>query len=483
MRVAVIGGGLGGIAAAVNLRRRGADVTIFERSSGPGGTWWDNRYPGAACDIPSHYYSYSFRLHQWPRTHATQAEILDYVQQVIDEYGLRPSMRFSTAVTRAVWDEPGAAWTLSLDPGGEERFDVVVSALGLLNEPRYPEWPGMEDFAGPMFHTARWESEHDLTGRTVAVVGTGSTAAQIVPALAGKAGQLTLFSREPAWVIPKGDRVFGEHERRRLRSKLVRRVERLKAFVRTERSGLAAEPGSRWYDMLEAKCRAYFDQELGDRPDLQAVLRPDYPLQCKRPLITSDFYPALKRPDVTLVPRGVTRVTERGLIDTDGVEHAADVIVMATGFQPWNFQASLDVVGRGGRSLHGVWGDEPAAYLGINVTGFPNFFMMYGPNTNVGCVTAVLERQAEYIGRAVSRMARSGHRVIDVPRPAMDAVNRLIDRANADRTWEGGCHNYYHSSSGRNVTQWPWTSAHYYLAARLGDRLLRTGPPATPHMR
>ncbi len=483
-RVAVIGAGLGGVAAAIHARRLGLPVTVFERSPGPGGTWWDNRYPGAACDIPSHYYSYSFRLHEWPRTHATQAEIQDYVEQVVDEHGLRPHLRFGVEVERAEWDEARSLYVLTTTAGATHEAEVLVTATGLLNHPRYPMWPGMAEFAGPMFHTARWEHEHDLAGKHVAIVGTGSTAAQVVPALAGHAGRVTLFSREPAWVVPKNDHDFSERQMARLRLPGVRRFERLKVLLRTERTALAADPESGYRQKMERTCREYFDATFADRPDLAEVLRPDYPFYCKRPLISSDFYPALKRDDVTLVPRGVQRVTRDGLVDTDGTEHPADVVVLATGFEPWRFLPSVEVVGRAGRSIHGVWGDEPEAFLGLNVTGFPNHFILYGPNSNVGCVTAVLERQCEYVGRALARMVRTGAATIDVPRPVMDATNRIVDRGNGTRAWDtAGCNNYFHAPSGRNVTQWPWTQMSYTLATKVGHRFLRTAgtfaaPPA-----
>lgn len=474
-RAAIIGAGLGGIAAAVHLKRLGVPLTIFERSDGPGGTWWDNRYPGCTCDIASHYYSYSFRLHEWRGTHATQAEIQDYVEQVIDEFGIREDLRFGTPITRAEWDEDRSLYRLTTAAGEEHEAEILVSALGLLNHPRYPDWPGLDEFHGPAFHTARWEPEHDLTGKHVAVVGTGSTAAQVVPALAGTASKITMFSREPAWVMPKGDHAFSPQELTRFRKTRAKRLERLKIFLRVERTGLAADPQSRFHAQMETICRDYFDQMFADRPDLAAVLRPDYPFQCKRPLITSDLYPALKRDDVELIPHGVQRVTEAGLVDATGREHPVDAIVMATGFEPWNFLTSIDIVGRGGRSLHGVWGEEPEAFLGINVSGFPNLFVLYGPNTNVGSVTAVLERQSEYMAHAVRKMLKRGAATIDVPRPLMDLSNRAIDRANRARSWDGGCSNYYHSSTGRNVTQWPWTALGYSLSTKVGSRLLRVG--------
>jgi cation diffusion facilitator CzcD-associated flavoprotein CzcO len=466
--VAIIGAGLGGIAAAVHLKRAGiATMTIFEQSAGPGGTWWDNTYPGAECDIEIAFYAYSFMPHDWPRTHASQPEIQAYIQSVIDRFELAPHLRFNTAIASAVWDDQRHVYTVTAADGTSMQFDAVIAALGLLNVPRYPEWPGLDRFTGPRFHTARWEHQHDLRGKHVAVVGNGSSAAQVVPAIAPVAGHVSMFAREPAYVMHKGDRPLSDVERRTRRTKLGRTLERARVFWRIERAMSVRNARSA---MQRRMCEAFFayrDRVFADRPDLRAIVAPDYPFACKRPIASSDLLPALTRDNVTLIPKGVVSVTERGVVDTDGVEHRVDAIVMATGFQPWNFLATLRVIGRGGREIHGVWGDQPEAFLGIQVAGFPNFFMMYGPNTNYMCVTFMLERQAEYIARAMRRLMRERATAIDVRRGVMDAYNILVERSLAKKTLEGNCHNYYHSASGRNVVTWPWRGTVYALATRL----------------
>lgn len=468
-RVAIIGAGLGGIAAAVNLRRAGVErITIFEQSAGPGGTWWDNNYPGAECDIPIAIYSYSFMDYDWPRTHASDSEIVTYLRAVIAKFGLERSLRFNTRVASAVWDDLRHVWTVTTATGETLECDVVVTALGLLNVPKYPDWPGLERFRGPKFHSARWEHQHELAGKRVAVVGTGSTAAQVVPSLAKRGSDVVMFSREPAYIVQKDVRELAEPERRERLTPAWRRRERAKLFWNIEKAMLVRFPNSRRQRAARAAFLAYRDRVFANRPDLVAWATPKYPFACKRPVNSSELLPALTRENVQLVQRAVVSVTEDGVVDSDGAEHKVDALVMATGFQPWNFIATMKVIGRGNRSLHGVWGDQPEAFLGMQVPGFPNFFMMYGPNTNFFCITFMLERQAEYITRAVKRLARTGATAIEVRRGVTDAYNRLVDRSLSRKTLEGNCHNYYHSATGRNVVTYPWWGTIYALCTRFG---------------
>ncbi len=485
--VVVVGGGLGGIATGVKLRQAGIGTfTIVEQSAGPGGTWWDNRYPGAEVDVGSHLYSFSFKSFDWSRTHARQPELHRYIEAVVEQFDLRPHFRFNAKVERAVWDEASHTYTVSLDSGEELIADVVVSAVGLLNHPRYPDWPGLEDFAGPCFHTSRWEHHHDLSGKRVAVVGTGSTAAQLVPAIVGTAGRVTLFQREPGWVIPKGDRDFTDEERAGYRHWWARRRERIRLLYQLERNQLRGDihrPGSKLNTLREQQCRKYIAAVFKQRPDLAEAVTPTYPYPGKRPVLCGDFYPALLRPDVELVPHAVVSVTETGVVDDTGQEHPVDILVLSTGFQPSNYLATLEVVGRGGRSLREEWAGEPRAFLGITVPGFPNFFMLYGPNTNGGEIVTHLERQAEYAVRAVKRMARSDVVAVDVKRSYYERYNRWLQQAMVGTAWTVS-NNYYKSASGRIVTQWPYGSVPYgILTKTLGPlsqvttRRKPAGPP------
>lgn len=478
LRVAIIGAGLGGIAAAVKLSRRtGATFVIFEQSAGVGGTWFDNRYPGCEVDVHSHAYSFSFLRYDWKRTHATQAELLAYAEHVVERFGLTPHLRLNTRVTDLVWEESTSTYTLSTEHGENEEFDVVVSALGLLSVPRYPEWPGLDTFAGPCFHTSRWE-EHDLTGKSVAVVGTGSTAVQIVPAIAPTAGQVYVFQREPGWIEPKNEREFTRRRRWWYRHvPFAQKLSRARIFHQGNRRFKGFDVTSARQRRMRELCERFIAARIDD-PATRAAVTPDYPWGCKRPVLSSTFYTALNRDDVELVPHAVRRVTETGVVDATGTARDVDVLILSTGFQPTRFLASLDVKGRDGRSIHDVWRERASAFLGITVPGFPNFFILYGPNTNGGVsIIAQLERQAEVVVRSVRRLDRTRRRSIDTSPLAARRFVAWVDRrmATSASAMNAGCHNYYHDPAGHNVTQWPGGHLAYAVATRLIARLgLRT---------
>jgi len=478
MRVAIIGAGLGGIAAAVKLKKStSAEFVVFEQSAGVGGTWYDNRYPGCEVDVHSHAYSFSFLKYDWKRTHATQPELLAYAEHVVEHFGLTPHLRLNTRVTDLVWEESTSTYTLSTADGDSHEFDVVISALGLLSVPRYPEWPGLETFAGPCFHTSRWE-EHDLTGKSVAVVGTGSTAVQIIPSIAPIAGQVHVFQREPGWIEPKNEREYTERERWMFRNvPLVQRLHRARIFHQGNKRFKGYDVGSRRQRRMREVCERFIAGSIAD-PRTRAAVTPGYPWGCKRPVLSSTFYPALNRDNVELVPHAVTRVTPTGVVDAAGTTRDIDVLILSTGFQPTKFLAGLDVKGRDGRSIHDVWRERASAFLGITVPGFPNFFILYGPNTNGGVsVIAQLERQAEVMVGAVRRMERARHGSVDTSPNATRRFVEWVDRrlATSASAMNSGCHNYYHDPSGHNVTQWPAGHLAYAVATRVLARFgLRT---------
>jgi cation diffusion facilitator CzcD-associated flavoprotein CzcO len=462
--VAIVGSGFAGIAAGVKLRQAGIEsFTIYEKSLEVGGTWRDNTYPGCEVDTSSSLYAFSFTIPSWSRTHARQPELRKYLEGVVDEFRLRPHIRTGVGVDGAEWDATAQAYTLRLDDGTTATCQVLISAVGFLNVPKLPDWPGLESFRGPSFHTARWEHEHDLAGKRIAVVGTGSSAIQLVPEIAKVAGRVLLFQREPGWVLPKGDRDYTPEEQEVLRSPLRWRRERLQQLRRIEKNlwrGGAYRPGAKPNTAGEAICRSYIDRQFADRPDLREAVTPSYPYWGKRVIFASTFYPALKRDNVELILRAVTRVTETGVVDADGVAHPVDVLVLATGFQPTNYLAHLRVAGRDGRSLHDYWAGEPRAFLGITVPGFPNFFLMYGPGTNGGEIVWMLERQAEYAVRAVRRMMRTGATAIEVKRRWADAYDRWLQWTVRKTAWTVS-HNYFKAESGKVVTQWPYSPLAY----------------------
>jgi cation diffusion facilitator CzcD-associated flavoprotein CzcO len=476
MRVAIIGAGLGGLAAAVKLRQRTtADFVIFEQSAGIGGTWRDNRYPGCEVDIHSHAYSYSFLKYEWPRTHATQPELLAYAEHVVKVFGLDAHLRLNTQVTSLTWEEPAARYVLSAGDGERHEFDAVISATGLLSVPRYPDWPGLASFAGVCFHTARWEPDHDLSGKTVAVVGTGSTSAQVVPAIAPRAGQLYVYQREPGWVEPKREREFTRRELWFYRHvPLAQRAHRAWLFFRAMRRFKGFDVNSKLQRQLREACLAFINRSVAD-PVTRDAVTPRYPWGCKRVVLASSFYDTLNRPNVELVPHEVTRVTPAGLVDATGAERPVDVLILSTGFQPTSFLAGIEVKGRDGRGIHDAWQQRPSAFLGITVAGFPNFFILYGPNTNGGgSIIHQLERQAEVAANAVRRLERGtvfrrAVRSIDTRPRAQRRWVAWVDHrlATAASAMDSGCHNYYHVTGGANVTQWPGTHLGYAVATRL----------------
>ena len=473
-RVAVVGAGFGGIATGVQLKRAGIDTfTIYESSLGIGGTWWDNTYPGAEVDVGSHLYCFSFKPHHWSRTHARQPELQKYLEETVDEFGLRPHLQLGVTVESATWDDDRHVWTLTLDDGTVDECHALVSAVGFLNVPRYPDWPGLDDFEGPAFHTARWEHQHDLTDKVVAVVGVGSSATQVVPAIQPIVEKLYVFQREPGWVLPKGERDFNDDERRTFASVWRRKRERWRLRWLLEKnlwSGALWRPGTKANQAREAICRRYIDKVFADRPDLREAVTPDYPYPGKRPVLATSFYPTLKKENVELVPRAVASVTPTGIVDADGVERKVDVIVMATGFQPANYLARLPVTGRGGRTLQAYWGDEPHAYLGITVPGFPNFFMLYGPGTNGGDIVSMLEGQAAYAVRAVRRMIRERATAIEV-KPRFEAAwNRWLDARIRGTSWTVS-NNYFKAPTGKVVTQWPYGNTQYRALIRVLGRI------------
>jgi cation diffusion facilitator CzcD-associated flavoprotein CzcO len=476
-RAVVVGAGFGGIAAGVKMKHAGIDTfTIYESSLGAGGTWWDNTYPGAEVDVGSHLYSYSFKSHDWTRTYAKQAELQQYLEETVDEYGLRPHLRLGVAVESAVWDDDRHVWTVQLDDGTTDECHVLISGVGFLNVPRYPEWPGLDDFAGPKFHTSRWEHEHDLTGKVVAVVGTGSTATQIVPAIQPSVKHLYLFQREPGWVMPKGDRDFTPEERTTFASRWQRRRERLRLKWLLEKNiwgGKVFRVDTKENAVRTQFCLDYIEKSFEDRPDLREAVTPRYPYPGKRPIFASTFYPALKEPNVELVPKAVASMTPTGIVDVDGVERKIDVLVMATGFQPTNYLARLQVVGRTGRTLHDYWAGEPHAFLGITVPEFPNFFILYGPGTNGGEIVTMLESQSEYAVRAMKRMRRERVTAVEVRRSFDERWNRWLQSRMEGTSWTMS-NNYFKAPTGKVVTQWPIGCIVYRALTKVLGRVSET---------
>ncbi|MEV5503621.1 NAD(P)/FAD-dependent oxidoreductase [Nonomuraea fuscirosea] len=468
--VAIVGAGFGGLCMAIRLER--ADIrsyTVFEKAGDLGGTWRDNSYPGAGCDIPSHLYSYSFEKYSsWTRRYPEQPEILGYLDRCADKYHVRGKIRFRTEVRRAVFD--GSAWqvtTVSAD-GAErtERFDVVVMGVGQLNRPRLPDIPGMSDFEGVSFHSSRWNHEHDLTGRRVAVIGNGSSAAQFIPRVAERAGHLSVFQRTPNWVIPKPDATFGPLVR--LAFHYVPGLQRAyrEWIYRYAEGTLYPALAQGWSEgMLKQRALRHLRDQVPD-PELRARLTPDYPPGCKRVVIDSSFYPALTRPDVSLVTDKIVRITPKGVETTEG-SYEVDTIVYGTGFRSTEFLAPMEVIGRDGLSLEQRWKDGAEAYLGISLPAFPNLFMLYGPNTNLGhnSIIFMIECQVNHVMACLPYLAGQGP--MEVRPEAMAAWRRQLDAAMARMVWGEGCRSWYKTADGRVTNNWPGpTTLYRRLTAR-----------------
>lgn len=464
--VAIIGAGFAGLCMAIHLEKAGIrSYTIFERGSDVGGTWRDNTYPGAGCDIPSHLYSFSFEKYSsWTCRYPGQSEILGYLRMCADKYSLRPRIRLNTEVTAAAFDETLGRWRVRTRDG-EQLFDVLVTGMGQLSRPRLPDIPGMSDFAGVAFHSARWDHSQDLSGRRVAVVGNGSSAAQLIPRIAEVAERVDVFQRTPNWVLPKPDATFGEVTgtafrylpflQRAYREWLLRYTEIVAHPVLTD--GWSAP-------LARRRALNHLRAQVPD-PRLRAKLTPGYPIGCRRIIVDSEFYPALSRPNVNVVTDEIVRIAPEGVVTTEGL-HPADVIVYATGFLAADFLAPVEITGRRRRRLRQEWEGGAQAYLGIAVPHFPNLFMLYGPNTNLGHTSVVfmIECQVRYVMGCLPYLAERGP--MEVTPEAMRAWRLRLGRAMESTVWRAGCTSWYTDATGRVTGNWPATVALYRRITR-----------------
>jgi cation diffusion facilitator CzcD-associated flavoprotein CzcO len=470
VRVAIVGSGFSGIGLAVRLKRAGIhDFVILERAGDLGGTWRDNTYPGCRCDVPSHLYSYSFALNpEWSETYSTQPEIWEYLRRVVDRYGIGPHIRYRHEAHNGQWDESAQLWRVKT-AGGELTARYLVLGAGALAEPRLPDLPGLESFQGAVFHSATWDHDFDLTGKRVAVVGTGSSAVQFVPEIASKVSRLVLFQRTPAWVLPHSNRRITRAERWAYRT--VPGLQRLvRGGVYWSREllvlGMGFRPGL--LRGIEAMGRRQLRRQVPD-PRLRRKLTPDYRIGCKRILLSDDYYPTLARSNVDLVTSAVTEVRPGSVVAADGTEHEVDAIVFATGFHVTDPPYADRIQGRDGNSLAGMFGGSPRAYLGVVSSNFPNAFFLLGPNTGLGhtSVVVMIEAQIGYVLRCLREAERNRWRGVEV-RPSVEReYNEEIQRQLAGTVWNtGGCASWYLDANGRNSTIWPRFTWQYRLRLR-----------------
>jgi cation diffusion facilitator CzcD-associated flavoprotein CzcO len=460
-RLAVIGAGPGGICTAIKLLEAGIDdFVLLEQGERVGGTWYHNRYPGAECDVMSHLYSYSFEPNPgWSQRYARQPEILSYLEHCAEKYGVMPHVSLETRVTDASWDEDDSSWILRTDAGRVVVVDILVSALGMFNEPVLPDIPGRETFAGRSFHSARWPDSIDLTGQRVAVVGSAASSVQLVPEVAKVANRLVVFQRTAIWVLPKDDRPYTDDDRtrfrtdpnamRELRGKLERNVNEMMTF---------SDPDA----LARARTAGLENISVVADDDVRAKLTPMLPWGSRRPIVSNVYYPTFNRKNVELVTESIVEITPHGVRTSDGREREVDVIVFATGFDTTKYLSAISVTGRDGQSLDDAWSDDPAAYLGVVISAFPNLFMLYGPNTNNGSILRMLEYQVDFVVRFLQLMRTEQVTWIDLRPEAQTHFNRQLQRAlDAVGVWRAENDGYYRGHSGRIVTQWPHTMEDY----------------------
>jgi cation diffusion facilitator CzcD-associated flavoprotein CzcO len=489
VQIAIAGAGLSGIGMAIGLKQDGlTDFVVLERANDLGGTWRDNTYPGCACDIPSVLYSFTDAQNPgWSRAFAGQAEIQDYIQDVARRHRLAPHLRFGHEVLAADWDADRQLWAIETARGGFTA-DVLISASGALADPAIPDLPGLERFEGHVFHSARWDHAHDLGGRQVAVVGSGASAIQFVPEIQPQVGRLDLFQRTPPWVLPRGNPDVPKRWRRRFdRHPRVMRLARRAVFSVLEafHFGFKRPAVMR---VAERRARAHIERQVAD-PVLRERLTPDYRLGCKRVLGSNTWYPALCQPNVDVVTAGIAEVTPNSIIDRDGVEHPVDTIIFGTGFQVTDPPISHRVRGRDGRTLAEAWRGSPQAHLGMSVAGFPNLFMLLGPNTGLGhnSVLLMIESQISYLRQALVHRRERGLAALEPTAEAQARFIAEVDAASEGSVWTaGGCLSWYTDATGRNSTLWPGSVRAYqrrlarFRAADYFTELPRTRPLREP---
>jgi len=473
-RIAIIGSGFSGLCLAIQLKKAGIDsFTIFEKADRLGGTWRDNTYPGAACDVPSFSYCFSFeQKRDWSRKWSPQEEIRDYMDHCARKYDLLRHIRCATEIAGARFDGREGVWHLRAANGEEITAEVLVSAVGQLNRPLIPDLPGLDRFQGPCFHSARWRHDCDLAGKRVAVIGNAASAIQFIPQIAPRVGHLSIFQRSANWMLPRGDRAYRAWEKWCFRHvPLLARFYRWKIWLQLE----MRFPLFRGNRFLAWAVRRMAEKSMGelvaDR-HLRPLLVPDYPVGGKRILISDDYYQTLARKNVQLVTGGIDHLTETAIVTRDGVAHPVDVVILATGFQSTAFLAPMHIEGLNGRSLTAEWADGARAYRGITVSGFPNFFMMYGPNTNLGhnSIIFMLESQTRYILGGIRSLIARDLLYLDVDPDVMRAYDERVQAELADTVWAATGKSWYKTEAGRITNNWSGSTLGYWWTTRRFDR-------------
>lgn len=471
--IAIVGAGFSGLCMGIELKEAGIeDFTIYEQEDQLGGTWRDNTYPNCGCDIPSHLYSYSFELNpDWSRTYSRQPEILEYLRDVAKKYNLYDHIQFDTEITGMFFDESEARWDLEADDGETSRARNAVLAVGPLSRPMIPDFDGLETFNGRTFHSARWPSDYDVSDKTVAVIGTGASSIQIVPGIADKVDQLHVFQRTAPWVLPRNDRAFTEIEKTVFKAiPGVQKLYRAGLYWMFEMQavGLIDQP---WIMKgVEWLARRYIETCIDD-PDLVEKVTPDYTMGCKRILLSDDYYPSLTNDNVELISGEVAGFDDETVITSDGRRREVDAVVFATGFHVTDFLSYFRCEGLNGRSLNEAWQDGAEAYKGISVNGFPNLFLMLGPNTGLGhnSMVFMMECQAKLIRQALESLEKKDADYLDVKSTVHREFNKNLRERMLGTVWKSGCQSWYLEEDGTNTTLWPGYTFEYWWRTRNFD--------------
>jgi cation diffusion facilitator CzcD-associated flavoprotein CzcO len=471
--VAIIGAGFSGLCMAIALKKAGrTNFRVFEKAGDLGGTWFLNRYPGCACDVPSHLYSFSFDQNPgWSRAFSPAQEIWRYQKATAEKHGILPFVRLNAEVARAEYDEVAQLWRLTLANGERIAARAMVAGAGILHVPFYPEIKGADTFAGKTMHTATWDESYDLAGKRVAVIGTGASAIQLVPAIADKVAHLDLYQRTPGWVVPRMDYAFADKTKRRFaRIPGMQRLFRNLIYWRAEMLAIGFTRSPKMIVRFQKLAESYLQSAVRD-PVLRKKLTPDFPMGCKRVMVSDDFYPALQRDNVELVTDKVAEIRAGGVVTADGKLRAVDAILYATGFRVTDWLSHVDIRGRGGRELIDEWKDGAKAYYGVAVSGFPNMFLLLGPNTGLGhnSVVFMIEAQVRY---AMSCLAWlwNGAGAVEVKQPVQDAFNAELAAKMARTVWASGCKSWYLNADGSNSTLWPDFTVTYWWKTRAADK-------------
>jgi cation diffusion facilitator CzcD-associated flavoprotein CzcO len=471
--VVIIGAGASGLCMAVELKRAGYDrITIIEKSNRVGGTWNDNRYPGAGCDVMSHLYCYSFEPNsEWSRRFPLQPEIQRYFEMCADKYDLYRHIRFGTEIASASFDDKRGEWTVRTTTGEQIIARVLVSGTGQLNRPHVPELSHLATFRGKAFHSARWGSDEDVVSKRLALIGSGASAIQIVPEIAKRATHLSVFQRTPSYVIKRNDRPYYDVEKWAFRHvPLVRKAYRAGIYSSLELRFFGLLQGSLLSKAARWMALRNLASEVSDI-ELRNKLTPDYPPGCKRILISDDFYRAMSEPHVDLVTSAIDRATPDGLVTRDGQRHVVDTIVFATGFETTTFLAPMSITGRAGLSLEEAWQNGAEAHKGVVVSGFPNLFLLYGPNTNLGhnSILFMVECQVRYAMGCIRELDKRRARFIEARRDAMDRFNVKLQADLSKTAWAAGCQSWYKTDSGKITNNWSGLTLDYWWRTRKPD--------------